>query len=431
MEAPPTPPASDAQAPASSARRPPRQAALSFIFITVVLDMIAMGVTAPVLPQLIQTLAGGGASQAGWINGVFVTVWALMQFLCSPIQGGLSDRFGRRPVLLISIAALGVNYALMAVAPTLGWLLAARLLTGATSANMSTASAYIADVTEEHKRAGAYGMLGAAFGLGFILGPTLGGILGAIDPRAPFWLSAALCLLNALYGYFVLPESLPKERRAPFNWRRSNSIGSIRLLAADPQLLRLSLINLVMQFAGTVYPTVFALYALNRYGWKPLNLGLSLAGFGLGSAIVQGALTGRATARFGERRVIIFGLACAACGFTMLGLSAHPWLFIAAIPILTLSGVSNPATMALMTRFVAPSEQGQLQGANMSLQSLAGIAAPMVFGGAYSLFVGPWKALDLPGAPFLLSALMMIPAAIMAWTGVRDAPPHTAPAPAP
>ncbi len=355
------------------------------------------------------------------MNGLFVTVFALMQFVFSPVLGGLSDRFGRRPILIISIAGLGLNYIVMALAPDLTWLLVARILTGITSANISTASAYIADVTPADKRAGAYGMLQAAFSMGFVLGPAVGGILGGIDPRAPFWIAAVISLINAFYGWFVLPESLPRERRAPFNWRRANSIGSLKLLGSNPDLRVLATVNLLTQFATVVYPTVFVIYAVNRYGWSTGTVGLCLAGFGLCSGLVQATLTGRAAAWWGERKVIAIGLLCGVVGMAVFGLATTPWGFALAVPVMTLAGIAGPAIMAMMTRRVEAWEQGQLQGANSSLQSIAGIVAPLLFGWCYSLFIGPWKSLNLPGAPFLLAAIFMGISVVLAFWSMRNA----------
>ncbi len=390
-----------------------RQAALAFIVITIIIDMLAMGVTAPILPTLIQQMSGDKAL-GGIMNGVFVAVFALMQFVFSPVLGGLSDRYGRRPVLIFSIFGLGLNYIMMAMAPSLGWLLAARVLTGVTSANMSTAAAYIADVTPAERRAAAFGLMSGAFSIGFILGPALGGLAGAIDPRAPFWLAAGFCLVNGVYGWFVLPESLSRERRAPFNWRRANSIGSLHLLGSHPELLVLAIVNLLTQFASAVYPTVFVIYAAARYGWSASAMGLCLAGFGLSSGLVQWTLTGRTARWFGERGAIVIGLVFGTIGMAMFGLAATPLIFALAIPVMTLSGVAQPATQALMTRRVAPSEQGQLQGANTSLQSLAQVAAPLLFGWLYSL-VQPWNWPPALGAPFLLASLFMLTAVGLAW----------------
>ena len=395
-----------------------RSAALSFIFIAVVIDMIALGVIIPVLPRLIEGFVGS-TQGAAWINGVFVGVWALMQFVCSPILGSLSDRYGRRPVILLSMTGLGLDYMLMALAPNLAWMLVGRIVSGVTSSSISTAFAYIADVTPEEKRAGAYGMMGAAFGLGFILGPALGGVLGDISPRLPFWLAAGLCLVNALYGVLVLPESLAKDRRAAFSWKRANPVGSLVLLRSHPELAGLASVNFLAQCAHAVLPTVFVLYAGHRFGWTPKIVGLAMAGIGVCSAVIQGGLTGWVVKRLGERGTMSLALLCGAMGLAIYGLAPNGWIFAAGLPIVSLWGMAGPSTQALMTRLVAPTEQGQLQGANMSLSSIAGVIAPLAFGFAYSLSIGA-SPLAL-GAPFYLASVLLLAAALVAQGAARAA----------
>jgi DHA1 family tetracycline resistance protein-like MFS transporter len=393
-----------------------RKAALSFIFVTVTIDMIALGVVIPVLPRLIEQFAGQ-ARDAGWINGGFVGVWALMQFVCSPILGALSDRFGRRPVLLVSMIGLGLDYVLMALAPNLVWLLIGRIASGATSANATTAFAYIADVTPEEKRAGAFGMVGAAFGLGFILGPAIGGVLGDIAPRLPFWFATGLCLVNALYGFFILPESLPKDRRAPFAWRRANPVGSLALLRSHPELSGLAAVNFLAACAHAVLPSVFVLYAGHRFGWDAKTVGLTMGAIGVCSALVQAVVTGWSVKRFGERTTMVAGLASGAVGFAIYGLAPNGWIFAVGLPVMSLWGMAGPSAQALMTRLVAPTEQGQLQGANMSLAAIAGVISPLVFGFAYTLSV------DLPGlgagAPFYLASVLLLAGAAVAYRAGR------------
>ena len=385
---------------------------MAFILITVALDIVALGVVIPVLPPLIESLSGS-ASRAGLINGLFVAVWSLMQFVFSPIMGSLSDRFGRRKVLLVSSFGLAADYALMAVAPNLWWLAVGRVISGITAASISTAFAYIADVTGPEKRAQAYGLIGAAFGLGFILGPALGGWLGEYDLRLPFWVAGALSLLNACYGFFVLPESLPRENRAPFSWARANPMGSLQFLRQHRELFGLALVNVTAQVAHYVLPTVFALYALERYGWGPAGIGAVLAGIGVCAAVIQGALTGPVVKAVGERLALLLALLCGAAGFVIYGLAPSGRIFWIGVPIMSLWGMAGPATQALMTRLVKPTEQGQLQGANMSLGSLSGVAAPMVFGGVFA-----WAAAQgtpaLLGAPFLLAAALLVGAAALA-----------------
>jgi DHA1 family tetracycline resistance protein-like MFS transporter len=407
---------------ATQTRRP---AALAFIFVTVALDIVALGVVIPVLPPLIEHFTGS-AARAGWINGLFVAVWSLMQFVFSPIMGALSDRFGRRPVLLLSSFGLAADYALMAAAPNLWWLALGRVISGVTAASVSTAFAYIADVTGPEKRAKAYGLLGAAFGLGFVLGPALGGWLGEYDLRLPFWVAGGLSLLNALYGLFVLPESLARENRTRrFSLRKANPVGSLQLLRSHPELFGLALVNVTAQVAHYVLPTVFALYALERYGWGPAQIGAVLAGVGVCAAIIQGGLTGPVVKRLGERPTLLLGLVCGGVGFAIYGFAAEGWAFWIGVPIMSLWGLAGPVTQSLMTRFVSASEQGQLQGANMSLGSLSGVLAPVMFGAVFAWAAGQSDR-ALLGAPFLLAALLLAGAAALAIRAAGKVPPTPA-----
>ncbi len=406
-------------APAGGApARQGRQAAIVFIFIAVTIDTISMGITAPVLPILIKHMAGG-AQQAGWMNGLFMTVFALMQFLCSPILGALSDRYGRRPILLLSIAGLGLSYAGMAMATSIWQLLLIRVFTGATSANIATAFAYIADVTPPNRRAGAYGLMQAAMSLGFALGPAIGGFLTTLGPSAPFWAAAGCSLINAAYGLFVVPESLPLDQRAPFHLRNMASFGAMKVLTSRPGLLRLGIILALAQFCVMVFPTDFVLYAQDRYGWSITAVAACLSAFGICSAIVQAGLSGRMVRRFGEANVILFGLACGIVGLAVFGLAPTGLVFVLGIPVMTLWGTAGPSLQSLMTRQVSSSEQGRLQGANTSLQSLSGIMAPLAFGGLYTVVAGGAHGgpvgIAMLGAPFLLaSVVLMIGAALAA-----------------
>jgi DHA1 family tetracycline resistance protein-like MFS transporter len=317
----------DSAAPSSSdaaaAGQPkPRQAALVFIFITVLLDMLALGMIIPVLPQLVVGFLGGDTARGAEIYGIFGTVWALMQFLFSPVLGALSDRFGRRPVILLSNLGMGLDYIVMAWAPSLGWLFLGRIISGITASSISTAYAYIADVTPPEKRAGSFGVLGAAFGVGFVLGPAIGGLLGEYGPRLPFWFAAAFSLANFLYGLLVLPESLPPERRARLSWRRANPIGSLILLRSHRELLGLASVQFLAQLAHVALPSVFVLYANYRYGWGERAVGLTLAGVGICSMIVQAGLVRPIVARLGERRALLIGLIAGAAGFAIF---RHLW----------------------------------------------------------------------------------------------------------
>jgi DHA1 family tetracycline resistance protein-like MFS transporter len=407
----------NAQSPANA----PRRAAFIFVFITVVLDMLALGMIVPVLPQLVVSFVGGDTARGATIYGLFATVWALMQFVAAPVLGALSDRFGRRKVILLSNFGLGLDYILMALAPTLSWLFVGRLISGITAASVPTAGAYIADVTEPEKRAGAFGMLGAAFGIGFVLGPAVGGVLGAIDPRLPFWVAAGLSLTNAMYGLFVLPESLPEERRAAFEWKRANPLGSLQLLRSHPELLGLAGVSFFSSLAHEALPSTFVLYASYRYGWDPRTVGFVMAGVGISSGAVQGGLVGRIVKRFGERRALIAGLVFGAVSFAMFGLAPSGMLFCVGIPVMALWGMSGPAAQGLMTRRVAATEQGRLQGANSSLRSLAGLIAPALFTLTFAHSIAEGAAVQLPGAPFLLAAAVLVGATVLASRVTRTA----------
>jgi DHA1 family tetracycline resistance protein-like MFS transporter len=336
----------------------PRRAAVAFILVTVGLDTLALGMVIPVLPKLVERFMGGDTARAAEVFGVFGTAWALMQFLFSPLVGASSDRFGRRPVVLLSNAGLGLDYVLMALAPTLGWLFVGRVISGITTSGRSTAYAYITDVTPPERRATSYGLLGAAFGIGFILGPALGGVLGAIEPRLPFWVAAGFSLANAAYGVFVLPESLPPDRRSGFAWRRANPLGSLVLLRSHPELSGLAMANFLLNLSHVVFPTVFVLYAGYRYGWNESTVGLTMALFGLASTLVQAGLVGPVVKRLGERRALLAGLLFGTAGLTIFGLAATGLVFWIAIPVMALWGFAVPALQGLMTRRVAPSEQG-------------------------------------------------------------------------
>ncbi len=392
----------------------PRRAAFIFIFITVLLDMFAIGIIIPVLPRLIEDFMGGDTARAAIIYGAFGTAWALMQFFFSPVLGSLSDRFGRRPVILLSNLGLGLDYVLMALAPTVVWLFVGRLISGITAASISTAGAYIADVTPPAQRAAKFGLLGAAFGAGFVIGPALGGILGETDPRLPFWVAAGLSLANALYGLFVLPESLPKERRSKFSWRRANPVGALKLLRSQRRLWGLSCVAFISHLAHVALPSVSVLYMGYRYGWDARTIGLLLAGVGVCSVVVQGVLVGRIVAAFGERRTMLLGLACGATGFLIQGVAASGAWYAAGVVVMSLWGLLTPALQGVMTRLVDPSEQGRLQGANSSIMGLANLIGPILFTQIFASFIVSHRSWELPGAPFLLSALLLLAAGVVA-----------------
>ncbi|HEV2171382.1 MAG TPA: TCR/Tet family MFS transporter [Candidatus Binatus sp.] len=400
----------------------PRRAALIFIFITVVLDMLALGMIVPVLPKLVEDFVGGNTARAAEIYGLFGTVWALMQFIFSPVLGAMSDRYGRRPVILLSNLGLGVDYIVMALAPGVGWLFVGRVVSGITSASTSTAYAYIADVTPPEKRAAGYGMLSAAFGLGFVVGPAIGGVLGNIDPRLPFWVAAGFSFLNYMYGLLVLPESLPVERRERFSWRRANPVGSLKLLRSHRELFGLAIVNFVGSIAHEALPTTFVLYAMYRYGWNERMVGLAIAAVGVCSAVVGAGLVEPVVARFGERRAMLAGLLFGTAGFTIYGLAATGAIFWAALPVTALWGLSGPPMQGMMTRHVPPSEQGQLQGALSSLRGIAFMIGPLVFTNVFASFIGANRDWHMPGAPYLLAALMIAGSTLIAWQTTRSLP---------
>lgn len=388
------------------------KAAVIFVFVTVLLDMLALGLIVPVLPNLIRTYVGG-TEKASEIYGLFATAWALMQFLFSPVIGAVSDRFGRRPVILFSNIGLGLDYVLMAMAPNLTWLFIGRVISGITAASISTSFAYIADVTPGPERAKAFGLMGAAFGVGFVLGPALGGLLVGFGPRIPFWVAAGLSLTNALYGIFVLPESLAPENRAKFLWRSANPIGSLHLLGQNPSLIFFAAINFLNQLATVVYPSTFVLYAGYRFGWDAKAVGLALAGIGIGSMVVQGALVGLVIKWLGERATMMIGLVTGAAGFLIYGLADDVLWFLLAIPVGSLWGLASPALQGMMTRLVGASEQGKLQGANTSLTGIAQLIGPSIFTLSFSQAIGS-PALPI-GLPFLLAALICVAACLVGW----------------
>jgi DHA1 family tetracycline resistance protein-like MFS transporter len=398
----------------SAETSPVRGGAVIFIFVTVLLDTLALGVIIPILPKLVESFVDNDTASAAKIFGVFGTAWALMQFFFSPILGGLSDRFGRRPVVLLSNFGLALDYVLMALAPSLAWLFVGRVISGITSASISTSFAYIADITPPEKRAAVFGKVGAAFGAGFILGPAIGGLLGGMDPRLPFWVAAGLSFANTLYGFLILPESLPSDRRSPFRWKSANPLGSLHLLRSDRVLAGLSLANFFGQVAHVVLPSTFVLYATYRYGWDAATVGLTLALVGICAMVVQGAGIGPIVSRLGERRALLLGLGCGAIGFLIFGVAPTGPLFWLGIPLMAFWGVAGAATQSLMTRLVAPDQQGQLQGATNSVQSVSQLVGPFLFTLTFAYFIGAQAPAKLPGAPFLLASALLLVALVIA-----------------
>src|SRR5436853_1442752 len=366
----------------------PRQAAVVFILVTVTLDMLTVGLIGPVLPKLILNFMGGNMKNAADWNGWFGLVFALMQFFFSPVLGVLSDRFGRRPVILLSNLGLGLDYVVMALAPTIGWLFLGRIISGITTSSIPTAMAYIADVTPKEKRAGAFGMIGVAFGIGFTFGPAIGGLVGDVSPRLAFWVAAILSLTNWLWGFFFVPESLPLEQRKEFALRRANPLGSLTLLRSHHELWRLTTIQFLAYLAHNVF-SVWALYAIYRYSWSQGMIGLSLMVVGICTAVISGGLTGRMVKRFGERRTLYIGQFFGASGMALAGFARNTATFLASIPIISLWNISMPAAQGMMTHRVSEREQGELQGAIGSMRSITFIIGPILFSRIFGWFVDP------------------------------------------
>lgn len=391
-----------------------RRAAATFIFLTVTMDMLALGMIAPVLPRLISGFMNGNAVNAAQMLGIFGTVFAGIQFLFSPVLGSISDRFGRRPVVLLSNFGLGFDYLLMAWAPALGWLCVGRIISGLTASSVPTAMAYMADVTPQEKRASAFGLLGAAFGMGFVLGPALGGLLGSINPRLPFWVAGSLSLLNGMYGLFVLPESLKKENRSPFSWRRANPVGSVALLGRKKVLLGMAAVLLLGYTAQQSLMNVYVIYCDYRFHWTDRTVGLSLATVGMFSGLYGALLVKRAVGKLGERGAMSTGLIFGAIGWVMMGYSTNGILMWAGIPVLNLMAIVWPSAQSIMSREVSVSEQGQLQGAVQSLRGIAGLLGPGLFTYIFSKSIGTGAVIHAPGMAFYVAAGILILSLIVA-----------------
>jgi DHA1 family tetracycline resistance protein-like MFS transporter len=395
-----------------------RRAAFGFIFVSTVASAISIGIMVPVLPSLLKAFTGGDTASATEWNVTFAVFGGLMGFLAGPILGLLSDRYGRRPVLLISLTGLGLDFLFMAFAPSLNWLFVGRLISGATSGLFSTANAYVADVTPPERRARAFGWMGSAFTVGFLAGPAMGGLLGNYNLRYPFMAAAALTLVNAIYGIIVLPESLaPVHRTTAFDWRRANPLGSLRLLRSHHELLPLATVGFLNQLANMVWPSVFVLYTSYRYQWTPGLTGMLMmlgSVFGIG---VQSFLVGPVVRRFGERGTLAAGTAASVAGMAWSGIAPTGLLYCCGMPINALSGLLLPGLQGLMTRLVGPTEQGQLQGANQSLSGVAAVVGPILYGLSFAWAVRnpQW---NLPGLPLLLSSLTMLCCLLLAlWAG--------------
>jgi DHA1 family tetracycline resistance protein-like MFS transporter len=388
--------------------RGPSKHALAFIFLTVLIDTIGFGIVMPVMPQLIVELTGKPLAQATFIGGWLLTSYAVMQFICGPIMGNLSDRFGRRPVLLASLAAFAIDYALMGFAPSLAWLFLGRVLAGVAGAVYSPAWAYVADVSPPEKRAQSFGVMGAAFGVGFILGPALGGLLGEFGTRAPFFAAAALGALNFVYGLIVLPESLPADKRRRFEWTRANPLGALLSLKRYPAVMAIAGAVFLWQLAHQVYPSSWSFFAEIRFDWSPGEIGASLAFVGLLMAFTQALLTGRIVKHLGERRAVIIGLASGAASMLLLAFSDVGWFAYVAMTAGLLQFIAYPSMNAIMSTQVPPDSQGELQGGVASLMSLTTIIGPLLMTQTLGRFSGAGAPIYFPGAAFLLAAVLAV-----------------------
>lgn len=398
--------------------------ALTFILATVTLDAIGIGLIFPVMPDLIQEVTGRPLSEAALWGGVLATSFAVMQFLFGPVIGALSDRFGRRPVLLTSLAVMAADYLVMATANTIWLLLVARLVAGITAATFSTAGAFIADITPPEDRGRRFGLIGAGFGLGFVLGPLIGGLLAGIDPRAPFYAAAVLALANLAFGFFVLPETVTPATRRPFSLARANPLGALSAVTRLPGLRRLLATFLLLGIAMNVYPSIWAYYGQARFDWDTTMVGVSLAVYGISFALGQALLVGPLIRRFGEHRAAQFGMLVNLATLVAFGLVTSPVLALLITPVTALGGVATPALQAIASRASPPDAQGELQGVFASLNAIAMITSPLIMTSTFARFTADTAPVFAPGAPFLVAAALMLACSALHRTGTagRNSP---------
>ena len=389
--------------------------ALSFIFITMLVDIIGLGIILPVLPALIQELTGGTVSDASKYGGWMMFAYAIMQFLFSPILGGLSDRFGRRPILLISLFGFGLDYLFLAFAPTIAWLFVGRLLSGICGASITTATAYIADISTPEKRAQNFGIVGMAFGIGFIVGPVIGGVLGEFGSRIPFFAAAGLTFLNWVYGYFVLPDSLSVENRRKFEWKRANPIGSLKHLGRYPVILGLVASLVLVYIAAHAVQSTWTFFTIERFSWSKAMVGYSLGMAGLCVAIVQGGLIRIINPRLGPNRSVYVGMMMYAVGLSLFAFSNQGWMmFVFLIPY-CLGGIAGPSLQGIISNQVPANEQGELQGALTSLISVTSIIGPPLMTNLFAFFTKKNSVIYFPGAAFMMGAILVSISGFLAW----------------
>ena len=397
-----------------------RKAAIGFIFITLLIDVTGLGLIIPVVPKLIEDLLHTtNISKVALFGGLLTFSYAIMQFLFAPVLGNLSDKYGRRPVLLFSLLGFGLDYLLLAFAPSIGWLFVGRIIAGITGASMTTASAYIADISTPETRAQNFGMIGAAFGLGFIVGPMIGGLLGEMGPRIPFLVAAGLALLNAAYGYFVLPESLDASNRRAFDWKRANPISSLKNLSRFPAVAGLIVSFFLIYVASHAVQSNWSYFNIEKFKWSPKMIGISLAVVGVLVSLVQGVLVRFVNPKIGNEKSVYVGLGLYTIGLILFGLASQSWMMFAFLIPYCLGGISGPGLQAIISGSVPSNEQGELQGSLTSVISMTSIVGPLVMSNLFAFFTGPIAPFYFPGAPFMLAALLMLLSCFFAYKALR------------
>ncbi len=397
-----------------------RKAAIGFIFVTLLIDVTGLGLIIPVVPKLIEDLLHTtNISKVALFGGLLTFSYAIMQFLFAPVLGNLSDKYGRRPVLLFSLLGFGLDYLLLAFAPSIGWLFVGRIIAGITGASMTTASAYIADISTPETRAQNFGMIGAAFGLGFIVGPMIGGLLGELGPRIPFLVAAGLALLNAAYGYFVLPESLEANNRRSFEWKRANPISSLKNLSRFPAVAGLIVSFFLIYIASHAVQSNWSYFNIEKFKWTPKMIGISLAVVGVLVSLVQGVLVRFVNPKIGNERSVYVGLGLYTIGLILFGLASQSWMMFAFLIPYCLGGISGPGLQAIISGSVPANEQGELQGSLTSIISITSIVGPLLMSNLFAFFTGPIAPFYFPGAPFMLAALLMLLSCFFAYKALR------------
>ena len=395
------------------------KAAIGFIFVTLLIDIIGWGIIIPVMPGLISQMEGVNTGVASSLNGWLLFAFSITQFAFAPIVGNLSDKYGRRPILLVSLFGFGLDYVLLSWAPSIEWLFVGRVIAGVTGASFTTASAYIADISTDKDRAQNFGLIGAAFGLGFILGPIIGGLLGAYGPRVPFIAAAGLCFLNFLWGYFILPESLDKEHRRAFDWKRANPVGSLLHLKKYPDLGNLLIAMILVYLASHAVQSNWAFYTIERFDWNERMIGISLGVVGLLVGLVQGVLTRFINPKLGDARSIYIGLILYAVGMFLFGIATEGWMMLVFLIPYCIGGIAGPSLQSTITRRVDVREQGELQGALTSLMSATSVIGPPVMTNLFAWSIRPGSPVYLPGAPFFLGSILMVLSAVFAFRSFK------------